>query len=646
MDTVSSLQSENLVKAWKLFVTKGIILEAEIRPIVARSWQRSTGINPQAYEKPLSQRKLETRQAQNSRLISIAQPIIREICMLSGKNYIEIFDKDGYSLGGYGNSIFPPEIGFNCNEKVLGTNAIGTVLIENTPLEIGGYEHYAGWLHSYKCMAAPIHDASGNVIGVLNITNPLGDLPHWISHVMCLGVKLIENQLLYKSEQSAIQYLRNTFTSIIELLQEGIFLIDDYGKIADTNSISLDLPCFFKREALIGKDVGDILLRPGRDSAFLTPQPPHNHTALRTMGKNNTRLDTHSYKYPKLDYQEYDEVGLMLPVDHSADKYKHNQKFFHAENTHAPEERFIGINPVWVGINKTIENAARYSSNVLLEGETGTGKELIAQIIHDKSRRSGKFVAINCGSIPKELINSELFGYEEGSFTDAKKGGNMGKFEMADSGTIFLDEIGEMPLNMQVNLLRFLQDKIITRVGGNKSRRLDVQIIAATNRDLSAEISKGNFRDDLFYRLNVINIKIPPLRERKDDIPLIAGLLLKNTCKQLDRNINSISDATMTILCQYDWPGNVRELGNIIERAIVNNESDTIEAKDLPDFILGHSQLAINTNRLGELNDLEKTIIISTLKSCNGNVSKTAKILGVSRVTLYRKMNKLNIDYS
>jgi DNA-binding NtrC family response regulator len=183
-------------------------------------------------------------------------------------------------------------------------------------------------------------------------------------------------------------------------------------------------------------------------------------------------------------------------------------------------------------------------------------------------------------------------------------------------------------------------------VGGNKSRRLDVQIIAATNRDLSAEISKGNFRDDLFYRLNVINIKIPPLRERKDDIPLIAGLLLKNTCKQLDRNINSISDATMTILCQYDWPGNVRELGNIIERAIVNNESDTIEAKDLPDFILGHSQLAINTNRLGELNDLEKTIIISTLKSCNGNVSKTAKILGVSRVTLYRKMNKLNIDYS
>lgn len=255
----------------------------------------------------------------------------------------------------------------------------------------------------------------------------------------------------------------------------------------------------------------------------------------------------------------------------------------------SPLDQLVGQTQVWTDIKNIVYKASCYPSNVLIEGESGTGKELVAQTIHTMSKRPGAFVAINCGAIPKGLIESELFGYDEGSFTGAKRGGFAGKFEMADQGTIFLDEIGEMPAAMQVTLLRFLQDKTITRVGSNKIRKLDVRIIAASNRDLNSEIEKGNFRKDLFFRLNVINIIMPPLRERTGDIGHLVHYFLKLLCCELDREIPQISNEAMRILTSYHWPGNVRELSNIIERAVIFNEGNIIVPDDLPTYIRTNS---------------------------------------------------------
>ncbi|NMA69835.1 MAG: sigma-54-dependent Fis family transcriptional regulator, partial [Desulfitobacterium sp.] len=308
-------------------------------------------------------------------------------------------------------------------------------------------------------------------------------------------------------------------------------------------------------------------------------------------------------------------------------------------------ELLQGVNPIWQEIRRTIEKAIPYHPNVLIEGETGTGKEVIARTIHNLSGRKGEFVPINCGAIPAELLESELFGYEEGAFTGAKKGGNLGKFAWADEGTIFLDEIGEMPLSMQVSLLRFLQDKTIIPVGSNTPRKLDVQIIAATNRNLEEEIAKGNFRSDLYYRLNVVNIYLPPLRERKDDLPWLINLLLKELKEQYDHKVQ-ITEEADELLKKYHWPGNVRELRNVLERGFIHSDGGWIASRDLPQFITANiSQSAEKPSNLRESpENKEKKMILEALEVCQGNISATARKLGISRVTLYKKIHNFGIQ--
>ena len=307
---------------------------------------------------------------------------------------------------------------------------------------------------------------------------------------------------------------------------------------------------------------------------------------------------------------------------------------------------------------KKIKISAPHMSNVLITGESGTGKELFAQAIHNESSRcKGPFLAVNCGAIPRELIGSELFGYAEGAFTGAKKGGNPGKFELAAGGTLFLDEIGDMPLEQQVALLRVLQEKSVTRIGGNEEITIDVRIICATNKELSIEMNKGSFRKDLYYRLNVINFKIPPLRERRDDIPLLFMYFLKMITSQLNIKIENINQGIFDYLKQYDWPGNVRELQNIVERMISNMQGCSLEVDHLPSeikelsFAISNpaipkiSQVHPITN-IGEFRaqgrkiiiDAEKNEIARLLQESGGNVSKVAKIKGVARSTIYKKM--------
>ena len=305
----------------------------------------------------------------------------------------------------------------------------------------------------------------------------------------------------------------------------------------------------------------------------------------------------------------------------------------------------IGDCSIMQDLKDSVRKVAKTNSNVLIMGESGTGKELFAHSIHAGSmRRKAPFVCVTCGSIPEQLIESELFGYEEGAFTGARKGGKIGLFPAAHGGTIFLDEIGELPLPMQVRLLRVLQDREIQRVGSNVREKVNVRVVAATNRNLYQMVKKGEFRSDLYYRLNVVTLHLPLLRERKEDLPLLIQMILSKISKKESLGAIEISREAMDHLLRYDWPGNVRELENVLERAInFTDAGEKIKAKNLPERITGSmvSQTMMPLKELME--NTEKDAIKDALLRCRNCKAKAANELGISRTTLYEKMMKYEI---
>lgn len=313
-------------------------------------------------------------------------------------------------------------------------------------------------------------------------------------------------------------------------------------------------------------------------------------------------------------------------------------------------QSIIGNSIVMQNVKLMASKAAKTDSNVLINGESGTGKELFAHAIHNDSKRfDGPFIKINCAAIPKDLLESELFGYEEGAFTGAKKQGKIGKFELANGGTIFLDEIGDMPLDMQVKILRVLQEKEVERIGGNKTIPVDCRIIAATNRNLQERIRENEFREDLYYRLNVVNIDVPPLRDRKDDIEILTLKLMDKLSNTLGKYVNNITVDALDSLKRYNWPGNIRELENVVERALNMTDTETIELGHLPPFIIADAVAQpVEYGNLKSLkqavDEVEKSTILNCLKAVNYNKLKAAKILGISRTSLYEKIEKYKID--
>ncbi len=311
-------------------------------------------------------------------------------------------------------------------------------------------------------------------------------------------------------------------------------------------------------------------------------------------------------------------------------------------------ERLIGSSHAFVHIQNLIKRVADSPTPILITGETGTGKELVARSFHEQSRRNKyPFVAINCSSIPENLFESELFGYEEGSFTGAKKGGKMGRIEMAQGGTLFLDELGEMPLSVQPKLLRVLQEYELERVGSTKKIHLDIRIVAATNRDLREMIKEGKFREDLFYRISVINVKLPPLRDRKEDIIPISLNYLERLKTKMTTPLRTISHEAEQAFLSYSWPGNIRELQNVVEYAANLCDSDTLTLADLPEHMRGLEECP-DTEKQKEtpLPDSQEKQILDLLSTYGHTLEGKKKIaadLGISLRTLYRKLNKMNL---
>lgn len=332
-----------------------------------------------------------------------------------------------------------------------------------------------------------------------------------------------------------------------------------------------------------------------------------------------------------------------------------NEKYPKKEISHQLQsdnylEQIIGQSEELTKLKRMTRKVAQTEATVLITGDSGTGKELFAKSIHQLSDyRSGPFVCVNCGAIPEQLFESELFGYEDGSFTGAKRGGKKGKFKLADNGTLFLDEIGEMPLAMQTKLLRVIQEKEYEKVGGLTKQPLKARVVAATNRNLKVMVEEGTFREDLYYRINVIELYIPPLRNRERDIPLLISSYLLTICKKYNMKKKEITPEAMAVLMKYKWYGNIRELINTIEKLVILTENDMIDYHHLPNY-MKREEFTID-NRLSPIHQVkqqehirESELIRLTLEQTGGNKSKAAQKLGIHRTTLYQKLKKFDME--
>ncbi len=336
-----------------------------------------------------------------------------------------------------------------------------------------------------------------------------------------------------------------------------------------------------------------------------------------------------------------EEVKLRLEKIVESERLRRENVYLKTELKKREEDRkIIGRSAALEAVLTMVERVAKSESTVMILGESGTGKELIAREIHNRSLRADRpFVTINCGALPETLLESELFGHKKGSFTGAIKD-KLGMFQVADKGTFFLDEVGETSPGIQVKLLRVLQEKEIVQIGGTSPIKVDVRVIAATNEDLDEKMRAGDFRKDLFYRLNVIPLRIPSLKERREDIPLLVDYFLEKYCGKMGIPLKKISSSAMQVLMQYAWPGNVRELENAIERAIVLQEGDTVKIGDLPERMLQEAPRQV----FGSLREKEREAIISALEETGGNATKAAKTLGIHPSTLYRKLKKYDLE--
>jgi two-component system, NtrC family, response regulator AtoC len=371
------------------------------------------------------------------------------------------------------------------------------------------------------------------------------------------------------------------------------------------------------------------------------------------------RSAVEAMKSGAFDYlaKPFDNDELLLIINRALDMRNLSREVEELRDELSSRYRFneiIGISSKLQAIFRTMAKVAPVDANVLIEGESGTGKELVARAIHRRSNRSNRpFVAVNCGAIPQSLFEAEIFGHERGAFTDAREA-RVGRFEQAQGGTIFLDEVGELPLESQVKLLRVLQDREVIRLGGRSPLKIDVRVIAATNVDLQAAVGAGKFRDDLYWRLNVVKIMTPSLRDRRDDIPLIIDHMFERFNRELGLGVKSISPEARRLLELYDWPGNVRELENVVCSAIIMCENGIIRVQDLPPRLRGEIAVAYSeaTGTQGISNmtladvvkdvteRLEKTIIFSRLAEKAANRTATAESLGMSRKTLFNKMRQ------
>lgn len=667
MTEFSQEYQTKVLNHWEKYILEGHPLPdhlADVRPVIFESWKRSkeNGVSPlEIKDAKLTPSELQNAVRRNETLISVAQSYINNLySYVKGSNFIiALTDNRGYVL--YLLTQDPPiqtkakksglTVGCNRSEQYAGTNGIGTCLITGQPIQIWGHEHYIEPHHSYVCTAAPIHNKFRTIIGCLDLVGPVEAVNSHTLPMVCAAVDGIEKEMKMREAYEKISIANNQLVSTIQSISTGVIMVDSMGIITHHNHTASQFLKLNNKD-LVYLNLANIL---DFESA------PLNLLDL-THDITNKELTINNYLGTKLNLSisasiiynnRHEKISTVFNIQEQQRLHKMVSKMsgFTARFNF---DSIIG-NSVPMSEAKSIGMMASHSdSNVLILGESGTGKELMAQSIHNASKRArGPFIAINCGSLPKGLIESELFGYEGGAFTGANKEGQPGKFELASGGTIFLDEIGDMPLELQTTLLRVIQSREIIRIGGKQTKSIDVRIIAATNVDLAESVREKKFRDDLYYRLNVLPIVIPPLRARPDDIPFLADYFLQYYNNSMGKNVQGITPEARHLMSNYQWPGNVRELENVIERALNLAQDDFISKEELPMEIINnrnpfsHAKPGISGSAptpTFQVRGKELERIIEALEQARGNVTNAADILCISRRTLYRKIEKYNIN--
>jgi len=465
------------------------------------------------------------------------------------------------------------------------------------------------------------------------------------------------SKYIYKLEQTENKV--EILSLIFEKAYEGIAVVDEYGILLEFNE-AYSRFTGVNREDAIGRHVTEVIENTNLHLTVKSAMPGRG--VLQTIqGQSMVVHRIPIWKNEKvvgaigmLIFEGVSEVyGILERLQGEKITKQTESKMLttpNAEVSRITMNQIIGTSESILRVKRLARKAARTSATVLISGESGTGKEVFAKGIHNLSPYyNGPFISVNCGAIPENLFESELFGYEEGAFTGAKKSGKPGKIELAQNGTLFLDEIGELSLLFQTKLLRVLQEREAERVGGVKKYRVDVRVIAATNRDIEQMVEEGTFREDLYYRLNIIRLHIPALRQRKDDIPILLAHFIKEACVKYATPEKQFTSQVVASLMDYRWKGNIRELVNMIEHLVIMSNKDVIDVNDLPEVMRNQTLIHVNAEHsiiekfksLGE--EDEKQLILQTLEFVGGNKSKAASKLGIHRTTLYQKLKKHKI---
>ncbi|MGN4716812.1 sigma-54-dependent Fis family transcriptional regulator [Bacillus cereus group sp. MYBK226-2] len=615
------LASPFYLHTWKKFVDEGVLDSNRINERISESWYRckQANVNPHMNkgQKILSSNIFQDQKKKSEIFLDIAIPHIQNMRKTIDELQMMalLIDPDGYVLSLSGNKQTLQRAkqinfieGVKWTEAAVGTNAIGTALEIEEAIMISGTEHYSVASHSWSCAAAPIHNDDGKLIGVLDFSCPIE-----FSHPYMLGMvtsiaHAIERECSIRVHQNEL-HLIHRFLDVIDS-DEQVVICNHRDVIVSASKRVRERVCNWSRMKLAD------LMHYGLKTKLEVPVYSNNRMIGKCIYvKENKQVKSFSTS-PFIN-------GITFPG-------------------------VIGTSSAFQHTLEEIKLVSPTDASVYVCGETGVGKEYVARAIHENSpRKNGPFIAVNCGSLPKELMESELFGYAEGAFTGARRQGYKGKFEQADGGTIFLDEIGEVPPEMQIALLRVLQERTVTPIGSSKEVPVNIRIITATHKDLLRLVEEGKFRQDLYYRLHVYPLYVPSLIERKEDIPYF----IQQFCERKNWNI-VFPKSICNQFALHTWPGNIRELLNVLERIYILSQGREICEKQIS-FLLqtmmgNQHQLELQTenkteNTLNFREKIQRDSMIEALEKTNGNVSLAAKLLDVPRSTFYKRMQKYKL---
>ncbi len=650
-----------VMRAWDRFLSDGAEQSrdlVQVRSLIHDSWHRSAtgGIDAMGIEAPLKtdRDEIEYLTHENAELLSAARRSFSSLGqLLDGTGAMLVLaDRDGVLIDAIGDKQTLHDgmdihlgIGGTWNEDAVGTNGIGTALWTGQPVFVHAAEHFCAGIKSWTCAGAPIRDPlDGKIIGVVDLS---GYFPIFRPHNIALvaaTARQIEKALAEQQQEQRMRLLEAFITSAPSYRQkDGLVIVDHRGR------------------AIYSKNV------PAGDGAEMTDRPMEQARAPWRLNLPSSGLEEDLVKALPAHLRACQITTLELDgapggaaiVFPSGPPANNNATFaINRRSDKGLEDACAMIvgqsEPVLAAVDAACRVARSHSvTSLLIEGETGVGKELFARLVHAGGQKApgDPFIAMNCGAITKDLFGAELFGYVAGAFTGATREGKPGVFELANGGVLNLDEIGELPLDIQPFLLRVLEERVVHRIGDSKDRAVDVRLIASTNRDLRTEVDTGRFRRDLYYRIGAVTITIPPLRVRGDDILMLLDHFNRKTAEQDGDDLLEFAPQALDALLAYRWPGNVRELKNLVERLHVMAQSRVIRLHDLPSEIaLNGADAPVETGTLAKsasivfsMEDAERQAITNALVAESGNLSKAARRLGISRPTLYRKLGHFGI---